>query len=796
MKKQIKDEIENTKLTYFVIPTSRYFPFPNNTFTLNLANQGEYTKFFNELDPTKTNYLTLGPTKNPSKIAVDTVEDLEEVAVLCRILNFTKTATQIKVHLEGMNRFVVEEFHKETNSISGKFLISEDSEIINNDDDIIMKLKGNLIKYFNEDHFMIAKIKEKISLEDLIDLAAYNLDLEDESYKKLYLEKSLKERNELIFSLVSKAIQKKEYNKELDHISNTKLMNAQKTIIIKNKIRHLQDELSSLENLQESNSVGMPPALPNAKGSTTKKEDIETRIKKLKIAKNDIEKLLNENNKLKNMSPQSAEYNVIKSYLDTVLSVPWSKKSKDQICVKRSKEILDFDHYGMEKVKRRILQFLAVAQKKKGVKGSILCLAGPPGVGKTSLGKSIASALGRKYKRISLGGVGDESEMRGHRRTYVGAMPGKFIKAMQEVKVKNPVIVLDEIDKLTNDGRNDPSAALLEILDPEQNKAFMDHYLEIPYDLSDVFFIATANDLSTIPAPLRDRMEIIHVSSYTEEEKFHITKNHLIEKQMKENGLKSEEISFTDDAIKTLINGYTRESGVRTLQRQVGSVCRSVVEKIIIDDEKSVEVTKDNLKELIGNPTVRENTEKRNLNIGVATGLAWTQVGGSVLYVETILTEGSGQLKLTGKLGEVIRESAMIALTYLKANQKELGIDVSKTLKKNDVHIHFPEGAVPKDGPSAGITLASALYSLFSGKKIPSNVAFTGEINLSGNVTAVGGIKEKLLAARRFGIDEVIISSQNKIDTEDLSEETLSKLKVNTVDTVEEAIEILFKKNK
>lgn len=485
----------------------------------------------------------------------------------------------------------------------------------------------------------------------------------------------------------------------------------------------------------------------------------------------------------------SAESGVIRNYLEWLVSIPWSKKTDDRIDIEYAEEILNRDHDGLEKVKERVLEYLSVRQLMASLRGPILCLAGPPGVGKTSLARSIAESLDRKFVRISLGGVRDESEIRGHRRTYVGAMPGRIIQGMKKAGTINPVFLLDEIDKMSNDFRGDPSAAMLEVLDPEQNGTFSDHFIEEPYNLQDVLFIATANDLSTIPAPLLDRMEVINIPGYTEYEKIEITKNHLIPKQMKEHGLKKAQLVIKEEAITDLIRYYTREAGVRNLERQVATVCRKAAKIIVSGEKKKVTVSSKVLVDMLGKHRFRYGQAETENQIGVATGLAYTTVGGDTLQIEVSLTPGKGKLQLTGKLGEVMKESAHIALSYVRTLTHDLGLDADY-FEQHDIHVHVPEGAVPKDGPSAGITMTTAIVSAITGKAIKREVGMTGEITLRGRVLPIGGLKEKSLSAHRAGLTTIIVPQDNERDIDDIPETIREQLTFKLVSQAEEVLAI------
>lgn len=496
--------------------------------------------------------------------------------------------------------------------------------------------------------------------------------------------------------------------------------------------------------------------------------------------------------KLHSASPDSA---VMRNYLDTVLELPWNKKTKEDIDIKKAQEILEADHFGLEKVKERILEYLSVRKLTAGKSGTVLCLVGPPGTGKTSIAKSIARAVGRKYVRVSLGGVHDEADIRGHRKTYIGAMPGRIMSAVAESKVKNPLILLDEIDKMGRDYKGDPSAALLEVLDTEQNSSFRDHFIEVPFDLSGVLFITTANTLSDIPEPLLDRIEVIEVSGYTNEEKECIAKQYLIPRQVKENGLTGKNITVTDEAIRDLINYYTRESGVRGLEREVGAMLRKAAMKIVSENKKSLKITAKNLTDYMGRHRFFVDMMNDKDDVGIVRGLAWTSVGGDTLSVEVNVMEGQGKIELTGNLGDVMKESAMAAISYIRTRTKELKI-YDKFYKTCDIHIHVPEGAVPKDGPSAGITMATAIASALTGYPVRRDVAMTGEITLCGRVLPIGGLKEKSAAAYRAGIKTVIIPAENKPDLDDVSEVVKAAVKFVPVSTMDEVLELALGKKK
>ncbi len=516
-------------------------------------------------------------------------------------------------------------------------------------------------------------------------------------------------------------------------------------------------------------------------------DKFERKLSKLKAPDKVKKKIKEEISRYKRVSSNNSESAVIRGYLETLLAMPWKKTSWDNTDVVHAKEVLDTDHYGLEKVKERILEYLAVKKLNKNGTGTILCLVGPPGTGKTSIAKSVAKALGRKYVRICLGGVRDEAELRGHRRTYVGAMPGRVINAVKNAKVKNPLILFDEIDKMVSDGRGDPAAAMLEILDPEQNKHFSDHYLELPFDLSKAFFICTANGTDTISRPLLDRMEVIELPGYTENEKYHIAKEHLWTKQLAQNGITKQQLTITDKALRTVILRYTREAGVRGLERQIASLCRKAAKMIVQEDTKTkIRISDRNVKEYLGKPVYKPNAANEKPEIGVVRGLAWTSVGGETLEIEVMSLKGSGKLELTGKLGDVMQESAKIALTYVRyLVQDQVAEDY---FEKHDIHIHVPEGATPKDGPSAGVTMTTAIYSAVTGKPVRADAAMTGEVTLRGRVLPIGGLKEKLLAAKEAGIRVVLVPKDNSRDVEEMETEITDGIELKYVQKVEDVL--------
>lgn len=579
----------------------------------------------------------------------------------------------------------------------------------------------------------------------------------------------IKERFEKIYSFLESEIEVMEVEKKIRKRVKGQMEKSQRDYYLNEQIKAIQKELG--EGEEGMNEV----------------KELEDKIKKAGLTKNALEKATVELKKLKMMSPMSAESTVVRNYIEWILSVPWSKRTKTQKDLRKAGEVLDADHHGLEKVKERILEYIAVQQRTKKVRGSILCLVGPPGVGKTSLGKSIARATGRQFVRVALGGVHDESEIRGHRRTYIGAMPGKILQGMKKAGTTNPVFLLDEIDKMGADFRGDPSSALLEVLDPEQNVAFNDHYLELDYDLSDVMFICTANSLN-IPRPLMDRMEIIRLSGYTEEEKLEIAKTHIIPKQIEMNGLKAEEIDITQDAVRDLVRYYTRESGVRSLEREIGNLCRKAVKKIALKDIKHLTVTPENLGELAGVRKFRYDSIDKEALLGITNGLAYTEVGGELLPIEAVTIPGEGKVTTTGKLGDVMKESITAAEMLIKSRAKDFGIN-PKIFKEKNVHVHVPDGATPKDGPSAGIAMVTSIVSVLTGIPVLHDVAMTGEITLRGRVFPIGGLKEKLLAALRGGVKKALIPIENQKDLAEIPDNVKQGIEIIPVETIDQVLQ-------
>ncbi|MBD1227906.1 endopeptidase La [Xenorhabdus griffiniae] len=705
------------------------------------------------------------------------VNDLFSVGTVASILQMLKLPDgTVKVLVEGLQRARITTLTDNGEYFYAQVEYAESPDVDEREQEVLVRTVINQFEGY-------VKLNKKIppevltslhSIEDaakLADTIAAHMPLKINDKQTVLEMSNVVERIEYLIAMMESEIDLLQVEKRIRNRVKKQMEKSQREYYLNEQMKAIQKELGEMDDAPDEY------------------ETLKRKIEDAKMPKEAREKAEAELQKLKMMSPMSAEATVVRSYIDWMVQVPWVSRSKVKKDLIKAQEVLDIDHYGLERVKERILEYLAVQSRVSKLKGPILCLVGPPGVGKTSLGRSIARATGRKYVRMALGGVRDEAEIRGHRRTYIGSMPGKLIQKMSKVGVKNPLFLLDEIDKMSSDMRGDPASALLEVLDPEQNVAFNDHYLEVDYDLSDVMFVATSNSMN-IPAPLLDRMEVIRLSGYTEDEKLNIAKRHLLPKQIERNALKKDELTIDDGAIIGIIRYYTREAGVRSLEREISKLCRKAVKALLMDKKlKHIEINADNLKDYLGVQKVdygRADTENR---VGQVTGLAWTEVGGDLLTIETASVPGKGKLTYTGSLGEVMQESIQAALTVVRARADKLGIS-SDFHEKRDIHVHVPEGATPKDGPSAGIAMCTALVSCLTGNPVRADVAMTGEITLRGLVLPIGGLKEKLLAAHRGGIKTVLIPDDNKRDLEEIPQNVIQDLEIHPVKRIEDVLSI------
>lgn len=712
------------------------------------------------------------------------LEDLYRTGTVARIIKMLVLPDgNTTIIIQGKNRFAIREFVQEDPYLTARVdLLTEPVLNVNSKEAkaLVQSLKDSALKILklNPEIPQEAQVAlENISsMSFLIHFLASNLSVDVQDKQKILETENLNDRGTLLLQYMLRDIQMLEIKHEIQKKVHTDIDQQQRDYFLRQQIKVLQDELGY-------------------DGPDKEVEKLRKKAESKKWPKAVKEHFSKELDKLLRINPMAAEYPVAMNYAEFMLDLPWNEHTVDDFDLKKAKKILDHDHFGLEKVKSRILEYLAVLKLKQDMKGPILCLYGPPGVGKTSLGRSIAKALQRKYIRMSLGGVHDEAEIRGHRKTYVGAMPGKILQNIKKSQSSNPVFILDEIDKVKSDFRGDPSSALLEVLDPEQNNAFGDNYLEVDYDLSKVLFIATANSLDTIHPALRDRMEVIEITGYTQEEKIEIAMKHLVPKQLKEHGLKASQVKVTRQAVAKIINSYTRESGVRSLERKIGTLVRNIAKSVAMEEEYDKTITEESVRKILGLEIHDEELYQDNEIAGVVTGLAWTQVGGEILFVESSLSRGKGALTISGQLGDVMKESAMAALSYLKFNADALGID-HRIFQQYDLHIHVPAGAVPKDGPSAGITMLTSLASIFTQRKVKAKLAMTGEITLRGKVLPVGGIKEKILAAKRSGIKEIVLSAKNRRDIEEIEKHYIKGLNFHFVDTVDDVLKIALLKEK
>jgi ATP-dependent Lon protease len=715
-------------------------------------------------------------TQKDAHTDLPTTEDFHDVGTISKIKQLLKLpGDTIRVLVEGINRAEIKGIISE----EAYFLVDvlECKEVETEGDLELEALRRSVLGVFDD----YIKANPKVAPETLMtvsdiedasrfaDVVASNLTIKIEEKQEILSLFDVNERLDKIYEILSRELEILEIERKINSRVRKQIDKSQKEYYLREQLKAIQRELGEKE------------------GNADEIDQYREKLEKLEVPDEVKDKVEKELDRLSKMSPGSPEVGVTRTYLDWIFDLPWNIMTEDNLDIKNARKVLDEDHYGLKKVKERVLEYLAIRQLSQNMKGPILCLVGPPGVGKTSIAKSIARAMGRKFTRMSLGGVRDEAEIRGHRRTYIGAIPGRIIYSIKQAGSRNPLFLFDEIDKLASDFRGDPASALLEVLDSEQNKDFRDHYMELPFDLSKVMFLTTANSMETIPAPLLDRMEVIHVSGYTEEEKLHIAIDYLLPKQIKEHSLSDENVIVTETAMRAVVNGYTREAGVRSLEREIAKIIRKCATQIVENNKKTIRITTVNLKKYLGIAKYRYDLINQKNEIGVVTGLAWTSVGGDTLFIEVSLMPGTGKLELTGQLGDVMKESARAGLSYIRSRSDEFGIDKDFT-KTLDIHIHVPEGATPKDGPSAGITMTTALVSALTKKPVYRDLAMTGEVTLRGRVLPIGGLKEKVLAAKRAGITKVIIPFENEKDLEEMPDVVKKSMKFILASDMDEVL--------
>ena len=762
--------------TYPILPVKNTVVFPKVILPIT-AGRNKSIKLLQEAYQNKE-YIGIVSQKNPNIESLN-VKDLNLIGTISKIIKIIELPNgNITAITRGIHRFKIKNyttvepyFRAEINKLRDSSPKNKEvfQALMDNIKDLTIKIIELNPSIPNAANFALKNINKE---EDLLNFICVNANFSTHNKQKLLEEKSLFTRAEKCYELLIEEFNKLELRNNIHKKTSKELDKQQREFFLNQQIRTIQEELGG--------------------GSENDAEELKLKASKIKWNEEVEKHFQKEILRLQRHNPNSPDYNVQRNYLDFFTELPWEKYSKDIFDIPKAEKILNKDHFGMEDIKKRVLEYIAVLKLKNNMKSPILCLAGPPGVGKTSLGKSIADALGRKYVRLSLGGLHDESEIRGHRKTYIGAMAGRILQSIKKAGTSNPVIILDEIDKLGTGTHGDPSSALLEVLDPEQNNSFYDNYLEIGYDLSKVMFIATANNLAPIQRALLDRMEIINLSGYTLQEKIEIAKKHLVKKQIENHGLKSDQIKLGNKELQHIVEAHTRESGVRRLEKNIAAITRWVALQIAMEKEYNPKISIEQIDEILGVPMSQSNSSEIADIPGVVTGLAWTSVGGDILFIESILSEGKGSLTMTGNLGNVMKESATLSLEYIKAKHKELGISLEDITKKN-IHIHVPEGATPKDGPSAGIAMLTSMVSSFTQKKVKPNLAMTGEITLRGKVLPVGGIKEKLLAAVRSGVKEVILCKDNKKDVEDIKGDYFKNLKIHYVSMMNEVIQLALK---
>ncbi|RLC32415.1 MAG: endopeptidase La [Deltaproteobacteria bacterium] len=773
-KKNPGNPLEEERYYYPLLPLRDVVVFPNMVVPLFVGRDKSIKALEYAMSHQKEIFLS---AQKDAKVDDPSPRDIYAVGTLGTVLQLLKLPDgTVKALIEGRRRGKIENFVDKQDFFMVEAKMLPDTYEINLESKAIMRS-------INESFEEYAKLNDKISqeivstvssIEDpvrLADTVAGYLTMKGSDKQEILELENLNQRLEKVYQKLVGEIDILRLEQRLRRRVKKQMEKTQKDYYLSEQMRAIHKEMGT----QDSHKAEL--------------DELEKKIKRKRLSREAHSRVKQEFKKLKMMSPMSAEATVVRNYIDWIISLPWYEKTKVKLDIEEAEKILDEDHYGLEKPKERILEYLAVQRLTKKIKGPILCFVGPPGVGKTSLAKSVARATGRNFVRLSLGGVRDEAEIRGHRRTYIGALPGKIIQFIKRAKSNNPVFCLDEVDKMSTDFRGDPSAALLEVLDPEQNFAFNDHYLDLDYDLSDIFFITTANNLHNIPLPLQDRMEIIRLPGYTELEKLNIAKQFLVKKQVSENGLKPENISFTDKAILKIIRTYTREAGVRNLEREISSICRKVAREVVQRGEDTrIPVKAQSIHKYLGVPKFRYGRAEEKDMIGVATGLAWTEVGGELLQTETSIMPGKGNLSLTGKLGEVMQESAKAAISYVRSRARQLGLP-DNFYEKIDIHVHVPEGAIPKDGPSAGITIATTIVSALLRKPVKHDIAMTGEITLRGSILPIGGLKEKILAAHRGLISKVLIPMENKKDIEEIPNKVLKKVELVLVENMDDVLQ-------
>ena len=767
-------ETENIKpkVKMPMIPLRDVVIFPNTVSTLFV---GREKSIFSLEDALRSNKKIFLIAQNSPSNEEPTIKDLPKIGTLSTLLQMIKLPDgTVKILVEGIQRAELKKITTNEGYFAEIEKIDELIEDSKYERDLLSTIKNQFTEFVSVSrkvsHEIINQVESMGSLAKAVDVISSNIHLSVQDKQEILEKVNVVERSEFLSSLLEAQIELIEVEQRIRGRVRKQMEKSQKEYFLNEQIKAAQKELGDISD------------------EKSELDELQKKIEETKLSKEALEKVNTEFTKLRQMSPMSAEATVVRTYIDTVLDVPWSKSTKINLDLKKAKEILDEDHYGLKEVKERILEYLAVQKRVTKMKAPVLCFVGPPGVGKTSLGESIARAVNRKFSRLSLGGVRDEAEIRGHRKTYIGSMPGKIIQKLSKGKVKNPLFLLDEIDKVGMDHRGDPSSALLEVLDPEQNNTFNDHYLEIDYDLSEVLFICTANSLN-IPPPLLDRMEIIRLPGYIEDEKLNISKNYLVPKNKEKNGLKDNEITFSDNAILKIIRNYTREAGVRNLDRQINKVCRKKVKDLSLGAKATKLIDNRVVRNILGAEPFKYGQHDVENSLGQVNGLAWTSVGGELLQIEAAVTAGKGRVIKTGSLGDVMQESIQAALTVAKNIAKDKKIE-SEFFDKHDIHIHVPEGATPKDGPSAGITMCTAITSLATEKKVKANLAMTGEITLAGKVLKIGGLKEKLIAAKRSGITNIIIPHENLGDVEEIESNILKDLEIIPVKNISEVLKV------